>query len=371
MALRNGYSTIGLDLGDTSAKMVQLKAERGGRWRIHAAAHTGYGPPVEDDGDEQRVRTVGDAVKRMLAEGRFVGRNVATVLPRADALIRPVKLPGEIDPGDKEKIWEALQSEARRYLPYPVEEAVLDFVTVGTVRDDEGEKLEVLLIFARQDTVNQHLSLIESTGLRCICVDTVPCAVSRTAERMVGEESSEAIATVEMGDRATVVSISHSGQLLFSRTVKTGGGTLTDAIAEKLDLTREKAEMFKRNHGIDHRMTVRAEFSDGTRIPPSDIPAVIHELCQEQLSQLASELKRSVEYFVAQFSGAKVERGILFGGGANLKGLPDFLHDKTGLKVHVGDPFVSVNTDNGDLEERIGDNWPSFAVALGLALRKE
>jgi type IV pilus assembly protein PilM len=100
------------------------------------------------------------------------------------------------------------------------------------------------------------------------------------------------------------------------------------------------------------------------------MPAVLYELCQEELSHIASEVKRSVEYFVAQFSGARVDRGLLFGGGANLKGLPDFLHDRTGLEVQVGDPFVSVNTNNGDLEGRLGGNWASFAVALGLALRR-
>ena len=369
MALRKGYSPIGLDLGETGAKMVQLRAGGRGEWKLHAAGRVTC-PSCGEDNSEQDGHAHLSAITRMLEEQHFAGRNVATVLRRTDVLIRPIHLPATIDENDKEAVWSAVQEEARRYLPYPPENAVLDFLTVGKVRDEEEEKLEVLLISAPKEKVGEHISLLESAGLRCVCIDIVPCSVLRTAEHMLRDNRDEVVVTVEMGERDTIVSVSRSGQLLFSRSVKTGGGTLTDAICEKLGLTRERAEMFKRNHGIDHRRTVSADFSDGTRISPKDMPAVLYELCQEELSHIASEVKRSVEYFVAQFSGAKVDRGLLFGGGANLKGLPDFLHDRTGLEVQVGDPFMSVNTDNGDLEERLGGNWASFAVALGLALRR-
>ena len=79
----------------------------------------------------------------------------------------------------------------------------------------------------------------------------------------------------------------------------------------------------------------------------------VRELCQEELKRLSHEIKRSADYFVNQFRGVKVEKALLFGGGANLGGLPDFLADETGLKVEVGDPFVSVRTDDGVLDERI------------------
>ncbi len=370
MVLKDGYSVIGLDLGDTSAKMVQLRRDGKGKWQLHAAARAGY-PETSHEGDgEQDGHARVSIVKLMLAEQRFVGRKVATVLRRADVLIRPIKLASSIDEKDKGAVWKAVQSEARRYLPYPPEDAVLDFLTVGRVRDDDEEKLEVLLISAPEGKVSEHISLLESAGLRCVSIDIVPCSVLRAAKHMAGDDDQSVAVTVEIGERATVVSISRSGQLLFSRSVKIGGGTLTDAIAQNLGLTPEKAEIFKRDHGIDHRSTANGDFSDGTKISPSDMPAVLYELCQEQLSHLAREIKRSAEYFVTQFRGVPVTRALLFGGGANLKGLPDFLHEQTGLKVQVGDPFASVRTDNGDLGKGVVKDRTSFAVAVGLALHE-
>ena len=361
---------IGLDLGDTSAKMVQLKAQRNGDWGIHAVASASYRLNGGDNGAGQRARTVGEAVRSMLAGSRFAGRRAATVLPRTDVLIRPIKLPREIDALDTKEVWQAIQWEARRYLPYPPEEAVLDFLTVGNVRDEDAEKLEVLLTSAREDTVNDHISLLKAAGLHCSCIDIVPCAVLRTTEHVVGDDADIAIATVEIGSRATVVSISRAGQLLFSRSMHTGGAMITNAIAEALELKPEKAETFKRNHGIDHRMKVNVDFSKDARIPSKDMPGVIFELCQEDLKRLSHEIKRSVNYFVTQFHDVKVDRVLLFGGGASLKGLPEFLADETGLRVDVGDPFASVGSDNGKIDERISKVKASFAVAMGLALRE-
>jgi len=367
--MRNGYSVIGLDVGETSAKMVQLRADKQGNWRIHAVARASFRPNGRRDGPDDNTQTAGEALRGMLAAGRFVGRQAATVLPRTDVLIRPVKLPQEIDASDAKEVWWALQSEARRYLPYPPEKAVLDYLTVGKVRDEEAEKLEVLLMSAREDRVNEHISLLKSAGLHCICIDIAPCAVLRAAEHVVDDNPESAVVTVEIGDRATVVGIFRAGQLLFSRSVNTGGAMITDAIAKTLELAREKAETFKRNHGIDHCMKVGVDFSKDAKIPAGDMPGVIYELCQEDLKRLAHEIRRSVNYFVTQFHEVKVERALLFGGGANLKGLPEFLADETGLKVDVGDPFVSIAVDNGVLDDRISKDRAAFAVALGLALR--
>lgn len=370
MAIRGGYSMIGLDLGETSAKMVQLRIERNGNWRIHAVARAGYGVNGGNGGAEQDTQAVGQAVRETLAKGRFAGRKAATVLPRPDVLIRPVKLPQEIDASDANEVWWAIQSEARRYLPYPPEEAVLDFLTVGKVRDEEAEKLEVLLLSAREDSVSKHISILKAAGLHCSCIDIAPCATLRAAEHMVGNNPESGVVTVEIGDRTTVVGISRAGQLLFSRSVNIGGAMITDAIAKTLELAPEKAETFKRNHGIDHRMKVNVDFSKDARIPSKDMPGVIFELCQEDLKRLTHEIKRSVNYFVTQFHDVKVDRVLLFGGGASLKGLPEFLADETGLRVDVGDPFVSVGADNGEIDERISKDRASFAVAMGLALRE-
>jgi len=372
MLKRNAYSTIGLDLGETSVKLVQLRAASGGRWKLHAAARVAFSRADGGNGDIDARRARFSAIKGALAEHGFVGRKVASVLRPVDTLIRPIKLPKQIDGTDRSALWDAVRTEARRYIPYPVEDAVLDFLTIGTVRGDEDEKLEVLLIAARADKVNEHISLIESAGLRCVGINVVPCAVFAASKHLVGRDYADVVAAIELGERVTAVGIARPDKLLFSRSINIGGGMLTEAIAEALELGRDRAELFKRRYGIDHCCSANATASDETRIHPETIPGVLYELCHEQLKRLAYEVKRSVDYFMAQVRGVKVGKTLLFGGGAHLKGLPGFLADYTGLDVQVGDPLALMEGDEPDSGPNVADDVrASFAVALGLALGEE
>ncbi|NQU07603.1 MAG: type IV pilus assembly protein PilM [Candidatus Abyssubacteria bacterium] len=369
MASRNEYSPIGLDLGDTSIKIVQLRSKRDREWRLHAAAKSGYSalePAGSGDADTSALKKT---IRRMLRNGKFVGRKVATVLPRTDVLVRPVKLPAELKHAGPEEIWEALRAEARRYLPYPVEEAVLDFLSIDNAGSEEEEKPEVLLISAHEKKANQYLSLLKSLGLQCLCIDIVPCAVVRTAGQIIGNDCDDTVVVVEIGERTSFVGMSRAKKLLFSRCFNRGSAMLTDAIAEELGLAPEKAEMFKHEYGIDHRANVKAELWDDVRLSPSAAPGVIFDVCRAELENFAYEMKRSIDYFLTQFKMIKVEKAVLFGGGAELKGLSEYLADETKLEVRVGDPFASLPSDNGAIDDAVASATPSFAVALGLALR--
>jgi len=373
MVSRRKHSVIGVDLGDTSVKMVQLRAAGNGTWRLQAAGKGLYSVLAEEDDFAEHSRVVADKIKRLFKEGRFEGRQAATVLPRADVFIRPIKLSGTLDPGDNEGIWEALQVEARRYLPYPPEEAVLDFVTIGKVRDEDGEQLEVLLISAPQERVDRHMLMLRAAGLHCTFIDIVPNATLRSAHHAVEGNGQDAVASIEIGNVTTSIGISQAARLLFARNLSIGGSTFTDAIADKLQLDSRKAEQFKKRYGMDHRgvsnIDVRA-MQEG-RFRPDEAAALIFELCREPLRALAREIRRSLDYFGAQFRGIAAGKALLFGGGANFTGLSEFLSDNTGLAVRIGEPFAAVQTDSTGAGAGVPDDKTSFAVALGLALREE
>jgi len=373
MTSRRKHSVIGVDLGDTSVKMVQLRAAGNGTWRLQAVAKGRYSMPAEGQVGAEHSRVVAAKMKQLLKEGAFEGRLAATVLPRADIFIRPIKLSGKLDPGDNEGIWEALQSEARRYLPYPPEEAVLDFVAIGKVRDEEGERLEALLISTPKEKVDRHMSMLRAAGLQCTFIDIVPNAMLRSAHHAVEGNGQDAVASMEIGNGITTIGVSQADRLLFARNVSIGGDTFTDAVATKLQLNSQKAEQFKKRYGMNHRgvSNIDARALQDAKFGPGQAAALIFELCQEPLRTLAREIRRSLDYFATQFRGIAVGKALLFGGGANFTGLSDFLSNNTGLAVQTGEPFAEVQTDSTGAGTGIPDDRTSFAVALGLALREE
>ncbi len=373
MASRHKHSVIGVDLGDTSVKMVQLRAGANGTWHLQAVAKSRYSMPAEGDDPAAHGKVMADKMKRLVREGGFAGRLAATVLPRADVFIRPVKLDGKLEPTDNEGIWEALQAEARRYLPYPPEEAVLDFVTIGRQRDEEGEHLEALLISAQQEKVDQHMSMLRGAGLDCTFIDIVPNAMLRSAHRAVRGDGQDVVASMEVGNVTTTIGISQADRLLFARNINIGGDTFTAAIAAKLQLSSKKAEQFKRRYGMNHRAVsnIDAEVLETARFRPEEAAALIFELCQDSLRSLAREIRRSLNYLATQFGGIEVSKGLLFGGGANFTGLSEFLTDNTRLAVQTGEPFAIVQTESARNGTEVPDDRTSFAVALGLALREE
>ena len=137
MASRHKHSVIGVDLGDTSVKMVQLRAGANGTWHLQAVAKGRYSMPAEGDDPAVHGKAVADKMRRLVREGGFTGRMAATVLPRADVFIRPVKLDGKLEPTDNDGVWE------QGWFPGPSYTTMYDDEYSGKirlqVRDDEGD----------------------------------------------------------------------------------------------------------------------------------------------------------------------------------------------------------------------------------------
>jgi hypothetical protein len=153
----------------------------------------------------------------------------------------------------------------------------------------------------------------------------------------------ETIAVIDMGKSLTDLNIYHSCQLELSRKVSVAGIDLTRSLmsalftsAGKIELTMEKAESIKREFGIPAP-------GESYLIQGKITAAQVLSLLRPKLEQLASEISRSFDYYREKIGGGKVDRIILFGGGAQLKGLPEYLNAELGLPVELGNPLHDVD----------------------------
>nr|MBC8443177.1 pilus assembly protein PilM [PVC group bacterium] len=144
--------------------------------------------------------------------------------------------------------------------------------------------------------------------------------------------------------------------------VECGGKHITDAIAQKLDLSSERAEDIKVRHGLE--IGPVSDIGDGDE---SDISRVIFDVARESLERIAREIEKSLGYCAANRRGLRVQKLLLAGGGSMMKNVDKFFADRLGIATEVGNPFKGIELGANPIAHRLARQAPLYTVAVGLA----
>jgi len=238
-------------------------------------------------------------------------------------------------------------------LPCPVDEAVIDVQTVGQVTMDERRQLEVLLAAAPEALVLTYIQTLESARLMVEAIEVAALAMTRGLARSVGSGTH---VLVNLGASMTDVAVVQDGVPQFTRTILVGNDAVTQAIGKLLKVDEEAAEEAKRRYGLGWE-----------EWPPDRAEGAYAAEMVEALSEVVLQVRRSLDYFRAQFSGGTISDMILCGGGALLRHLDRHLTSELGLPVTIGNPLDGMQPGEQLLAAQA--LAPQLAVATGLALR--
>lgn len=346
MARRSPFSYIGVDLGRRSAELVQLKWADGS-WELHEISRAEM--PPEDD-----FAQCGEILRDAMRSSAFRGRKAATTLGIDDLDVRPLRLPA----ADPNELAEMVRFEIEGYLAYPIHEALIDYVNAGEVAERGQKKVEVIAVSTRRESVEKQVSILRKAGMRTQVVDMGPCALSRA----LGGAEKGAIAVLDLGMQCSVIGIVQDANLIFCRRVECGGKHITDAIAQKLDLSSERAEDIKVRHGLE--IGPVSDIGDGDE---SDISRVIFDVARESLERIAREIEKSLGYCAANRRGLRVQKLLLAGGGSMMKNVDKFFADRLGIATEVGNPFKGIELGANPIAHRLARQAPLYTVAVGLA----
>jgi len=356
MRRRTGW---GLDIGSSAAKLVRVDETQS------SLRFTCYGPaPLVDDGSGvPNVESVRAAVARLLSESGASKALLHCSVPRHRATIKFPDFPS----APREQLSKMVKFEAQRYVPFALDEVVLDFQEMYTVPgqpEAEGQggaepppsTVQVLLAAMRRDVVAAYRRALTAAGAKIASMSlgslgtwTLHRRLSGEIEAPLpapGEPEGEPILILDVGGRSSVVSVVVGGVLIFSRSIGIGGEHLTTAFAEDLKLSHAEAEERKRQQGL------RAlEEQETGAVAPGPPPAI-----EAWASSLLSEVRRSAAAFTSEHKHHTVSRVQLCGGGAKLPMLADYLAANLGVRVSQI-PGGALLPD------------PQFAEAAGQALR--
>ncbi|HEY3248948.1 MAG TPA: type IV pilus assembly protein PilM [bacterium] len=357
MALFGSKSFIGVDIGSHAIKAVEV-GSAGARWRV---LHAGVGPTppgAVKEGAVVEPQALGLAVRQVLASsGIRAGRVVSAVGGQA-VIVRELKLPPMTD----SELKQAARFEAERYIPYGAKEVNMDFDVIGESVEEGQKKVVMLLVAARREIVDRHTQALLAAGLQPFVLDVESFAVMRALNAQASTNGEGATVFVDIGAESTDIMVTEGGEFRLTRNVNIGGDNLTKAVASRMEMEFQSAAQVKEQKG-----TILLE---GEPLPDDRTVLSVHDVMLPILGDLATEIRRSLDYFQTRWRGSKVGKVVLSGGTANLRNLDRFLSLELGVPTVVGNPFVDVDVSDRVLPAGAREQAaPAMATAVGLALR--
>jgi type IV pilus assembly protein PilM len=250
-----------------------------------------------------------------------------------------------------------LNHEAGLYLPYPQEQADIDYQTLEHFIDEDGiDKVRVLLVATRKDITQAYLDTFEQAGLTLDTLEINSFALIRTIrEQLQLLEPTEAAVLVDIEFDSTEITIVINGVPQFSRTIPIGTYQLQTALSKDMNLP------ISRNTDLLESVII----PEKSRITGDDIDI---DSMLNVLRELSDELSRTINFYINQGVNMEVVQLFLAGPGAGIQQLDEFLTKKLGLPTIPIDPFTCLSL-SADIEEYPLMKRPGLGIVLGLGIR--
>lgn len=364
-------SVVAIDLGISSVKLVQLRKERG-RAVLETYGELSCGPynnlsvgQATNLSTEKIVELIGDLFK----EAEVTTSLAIFSIPLRNSLIVSVEIPESA----KNNLAEVIPLEARKYVPVPISEVMLDWWVIpnssvnqaNEVRQVTGElstldqvtesssaernrKIEVLIASVHKDTVRQYQEIAKQLKLETNSFEIE----TFSSLRSVIPNDLAATAILDIGAGTSKIAIVDYGLVRLSHTINKGSQDITIAISKSLGLPFIKAEEIKRKVGLVGS------------IDKGDLV----EMISPTIEYIFAETNKVMLKYQREHQRS-INKMVLIGGGAMLKGVAELANSVVGVPVTIGSPFDKVEAPPF-LNNILKEAGPEFAVAVGLALRK-
>ncbi|MBF0568801.1 MAG: type IV pilus assembly protein PilM [Nitrospirae bacterium] len=340
-------SLLGLDIGSSSIKAVQLKDLK-----------TGYELELFDflpiDSDLIVENVVADseklsgAIRALVKKAKIKTKNtVISISGHSSVIIKRITLPDMTE----EVLNENIRYEAEQYVPFGIDDVNLDYQILGPA--EEPGQIDVILVAVKKDVLSSYISAVKDAGLTPVIVDVD----AFTLENMYGAnyktEASRSVALLNVGASNTTINILKSGISAFTRDSSIGSRNHTEALMNQFSLSYEDAERIKAGATVNG-------------ITPEQAAPVLDSVSED----IVMEINHSLDFFSDSPEMEAIEGLWLGGGGALVKGLKEKLSDMTGYPVTLLNPFKDIKIPKGIDAAYLASIAPIATIAVGLATRR-
>ncbi len=299
-----------------------------------------------NSGEILNAGALSNAVKALTFEVKTKIKKVSTGLWGTGVIVKKITIPRI----EKKMIADQLQWEAEQYLPFDINSISLGFHVINP--NAANETMDILLIAAQHEIVNQYRSVVSGSGLQLSVLDVSGFAVANLFEANYGR-SEETIGLINIGSGVTNFVVLMQGEVIFSRDVAIGGFNFTNEISKEMGVTLPEAESLK--------------LSASNR---EAVPDEVHSILSSTNDMITDEIRNSFEFFVGSNNGAAFNRCFVTGGSSSVPGLLEKVGMATGVQIEKLNPFLRVKAARNFSDAYLRQIAPFASVAMGLAMRK-
>lgn len=310
-------TVVGLDIEPGYVAAVQAGANG---VSVERAAYAPLAPGVVRDGEVVDVETLAGVLRELFSEHKLAKR-VRLGVANQRIVMRTIDLPPLTDP---KAIASAVQFQAQEHIPMPLEQAVLEHQTLGTVETADGPRTRVVLVAARRDMIDRLLEATNRAGLRAQAIDLSAFAMIRALYR---SGAAGASVYVNVGG-ITNLAIAEGTTCVFTRVIPYGIESVAGELAERRGLTLEHAHGWLKHVG----MLTPVEDVDGD----SDIVVEARSVLTDGVRRIGDEVRNSLDFHVMQEGSSPVERVVLTGPAVAIPGFSEQIGQQIGLTVELG-----------------------------------
>jgi type IV pilus assembly protein PilM len=341
-------TVVGLDIGSSSIKLLELAEMKGG----YQLRNFGIAPlPPEGivDGALMDSVTIVEAIRGLASALRIKTKDVVTSVSGHSVIVKKINIPVMTE----DQLEESIQWEAERYIPFDINDVNIDFQILSPTEGND-ELMDVVLVAAKKDIINDYLSVIIEAGLHPVIVDIDSFAIENMFEANYSVTRDEVIALANIGASVTNINILKRGISSFTRDIFTGGNSITEEIQRQLNVDFDEAEALK----VGDRMDEASQ-------------KVVQEVLKSALDSLGTEIAKSLDFFHSTSSQEKVAKVFLSGGCAKISGIEKVIEQQAGIPVEIANPFKEIDCSKRDLDiDYLKEMEPIMAVSVGLGLRR-
>jgi type IV pilus assembly protein PilM len=344
--MAEGKNLVGVDIGASSIKVVQLKENRK-RLSVIRYGYADLPPQTIVDGHVMNAGVITESLSKIFTDEKISQKDVAIGVYGQSVIVRkitvPMMTPAELD--------EQISWEAEQHIPFDIKVMSIDYEVLR--KRPEAGQMDLLLVAAKKDEINDYASIVRDAKLRPVIVDINAFTIQNIFEQQYGLPEAGTVALLNVGAAVSSLNIVSRGVSAFTREITNAGQAITEEIRKQCNVAYEQAEAYKCGGG-----------------PTEIIPQEVHQIITQACDTLAGEIQRSLDFYLATSGESEISQIYVSGGSAYLAPLAKSIEKRARVPVQLFDPLSNLTVDAKTVKEAdLRKRAAQLVVALGLSLR--
>jgi type IV pilus assembly protein PilM len=338
---------VGLDIGSRSIKAAEIvDTKRGPALKHFGIVDIAHG--AIEEGAINDPETVAESIQQLFKSYNIKESNVAVSIGGYSVIVKKIN----VQTMAEEQLQETIHFEAEQYIPFDISDVNLDFQILGE-NESNANQMNVFLVAAKKDMVNDYINLVNLAGLNPCIVDVEAFALQNSFEANYNAQD-ENIALIDIGASKTSLNILKANSSVFMRDVSLGCGQINQKIMSLIECSFEEAEQLKYGDKPD-------------RLTPDDLKGIVSSV----VADWCTEIRRALDFFYSTYPEDQIKRIIISGGGANIGEFRQLLANEASAEVESINPFKNFHLEEKNFDDAfIKQIGPQAAISMGLAMRK-